>query len=66
MIVMERVMKETVQAYLQASIALDGSDQYAKVWREYVMGYVKMHLISSRYMLSDIGLNRTENLATHV
>lgn len=55
--IIEIVMEETIQAYLQASNVLEGRGQYARVWREYITGYVAMHLTSTRYLLRDIGLD---------
>ncbi|CAN8105284.1 unnamed protein product [Discula destructiva] len=57
MTVMAAVTQETTQAYLKISEVLEGQDQYARVWKEYVAGYVAMHLKSARYLLSDIGLD---------
>lgn len=36
---------------------LAGKCQYEKVWHEYVMGYVFMHLKNTRYLLADLGLD---------
>lgn len=57
MMVLKDTISKSMRAYLRATEILDGNGQYAQVWREYVLGYVAMHLGSSRYLLSDIGLD---------
>lgn len=57
MAVMKQVKNETVQAYLRATEILSGTGQYERAWQEYVMGYVKMHLTSSRYLFGELELN---------
>lgn len=57
MTVLKQVKSETVQAYLRATEILSGTGQYERAWQEYVMGYVKMHLNSSRYLFGELGLN---------
>lgn len=57
MTTIKEVMDETTQAYLRATEVLSGKSQYAQAWREYVTGYVTMHLTSSRYLFKEIGLD---------
>lgn len=51
---MRDVAVDCAEAYLRASDILAGKDQYEKVWHGYVMGYVAMHLKSTRYLLVDL------------
>lgn len=57
MAVLRQVKGETAQAYLRATEILSGTGQYERAWQEYVMGYVKMHLNSSRYRFGELGLD---------
>lgn len=54
----KEVEDETTKAYLRATAILAGKGQYAHAWREYVTGYVTMHLTSTRYLFQEIGLDR--------
>lgn len=53
---MKDVSADCTEAYLRASDILAGKGQYERVWQEYVMGYVSMHLKNTRYLLADLGL----------
>lgn len=57
LVVLQEVIGKSMRAYLRTIEILDGKGEYAQAWREYVVGYVTMHLTSSRYLFREIGLD---------
>lgn len=57
MTVLQEAKSEARQACSRAAEILSGRGEYARAWREYVVGYVTMHLSSSRYLFGEIGLD---------
>lgn len=54
--VLERVCEETVETIYAVSDGVGGKDVVAKLWKDFINGYITWHICENRYRLKEIGI----------